>query len=271
MTMPIDLILVRHGESEGNAANKASRRGDHSRFNNSHFMSRHSSHWRLTNHGQEQARVAGQWIKSNLQGPQFFDRYYTSTYVRARETAGNLGILGAEWYYSAELRERDWGDLDRMPDYERRLRFSQTLRLREEEIFLWRPPGGNSLIGVQSRIRDFLGTLHRECGDRKVIAVAHAEVLFVLRACLERMSPESFRCAWDDPEQEIRNCSIVHYTRRDPESGVLSNHLDWVRMMTPYDLQGRGNFGWRKFIRPRFTNEQLLGEITERYPQIYSE
>ena len=33
MSLPIDLILIRHGESEGNAAKRLSEKGDHSAFN----------------------------------------------------------------------------------------------------------------------------------------------------------------------------------------------------------------------------------------------
>lgn len=65
MTMPLNLVLVRHGESEGNVAMHFSKRGDHTLFSQE-FMNRHSSTWRLTDTGIAQAELAGFWIRKNI-------------------------------------------------------------------------------------------------------------------------------------------------------------------------------------------------------------
>ena len=76
MVLPIDLVLVRHGESEGkdilcrirslafshcylsgNLAHLMSRNGDHSPYENPDFVNRHSSLWRLSETGRQQAKV----------------------------------------------------------------------------------------------------------------------------------------------------------------------------------------------------------------------
>ena len=44
----MDLVLVRHGQSEGNVARSRSMMGDHSLYVGE-FLNRHSSLWRLTN------------------------------------------------------------------------------------------------------------------------------------------------------------------------------------------------------------------------------
>jgi len=62
MTMPIDLVLVRHGESEGNVARRSSAAGDNSVFTEE-FCGRHNSRFRLTDRGREQARAAGAWLR----------------------------------------------------------------------------------------------------------------------------------------------------------------------------------------------------------------
>ena len=68
-----DLVLIRHGESEGNVARKRSLGGDHSLFSGE-FKHRHSARWRLTDRGREQAIAAGEWLqRENLVE---FDRYY---------------------------------------------------------------------------------------------------------------------------------------------------------------------------------------------------
>ena len=62
--LPIDLIFVRHGQSEGNLAHRMSEKGDNSFFT-PEFRERHSRAFRLTNKGIEQAKSAGFWLKKN--------------------------------------------------------------------------------------------------------------------------------------------------------------------------------------------------------------
>src|SRR5437588_11845816 len=111
MTMPLDLVFVRHGESEGNVAFGHSHRGDVSHFTPG-FLARHSSRWRLTERGVVQARTAGEWLRSHVGAA--FDRHYVSDYLRALETAAHLALPDALWYREFYLRERDWGIFDLM-------------------------------------------------------------------------------------------------------------------------------------------------------------
>jgi broad specificity phosphatase PhoE len=89
------LILVRHGQSEGNEAVSRSERGDLSAYT-PEFKKKHSSTYRLTDKGVQQAKVAGAWIKENI--GEKFDRCYTSEYVRAMETAAYLDLPDAKWF-----------------------------------------------------------------------------------------------------------------------------------------------------------------------------
>lgn len=69
---PLELVLVRHGQSEGNEAVARSQRGDLSAYT-PEFKNKHSSTYRLTDKGIQQAKVAGQWIRENIGDK--FDRY----------------------------------------------------------------------------------------------------------------------------------------------------------------------------------------------------
>lgn len=256
MTMPVDLVLVRHGESEGNVANKRSRRGDNSAFTKT-FRNRHSSQWRLTDRGKEQARVAGRWIRDTI--GRHFDRCYVSEYLRAMETAALLKLPGAEWYKEFYLRERDWGELDVMPDDERRRRFAGALRKREADSFFWTPPGGESMAQLCLRVDRVLNTLHRECSDMKVIIVCHGEVMWAFRVRLERMSQGRF-IALDEstrPADHIHNCQVIHYTRRDPGTDALLRRYDWMRSVCPTDPKKSFNL-WVPIVRERHSNTDLL-------------
>jgi len=265
MTMPIDFVLVRHGESEGNVANKRSRAGDHSAFDGE-FMQRHSSLWRLTDKGRQQAIVAGEWIRKNIRP--YFDRCYTSEYLRAMETAALLNLDQATWYRDFFLRERSWGQLDVMSQEEKYTKYLDEMNRRERDGFFHAPPGGECMADVCLRINWILNTLHRECSDKRVIIVCHGEVMWSFRVKLERLTQQEY-CRLDkseNPYDKINNCQILHYTRRDPVSGRLEANLNWMRSICPTDLSKSSN-DWQAISRPRFTNDDLMSEV-ERVPRI---
>jgi NAD+ kinase len=259
MSMPRDLVLVRHGESEGNVASHRSWMGDHSLFT-PEFKGRHSSTWRLTDRGIEQARAAGTWIRANI-GPTF-DRYYTSEYARAQETAVLLDLPSAIWYREYYLRERDWGELDRISHQERDDRFAEAVARREVDGFYWRPPNGESLAEVSLRVDRVLSTLSRECAEKRVIVVCHGEVMWVMRVRLERMSQRRFRELElsTDPRDRVHNCQILHYTRMDPGTGRLLPYYDWMRSVCPWDDERSSNT-WCAIERPKATNDDLAAEV----------
>jgi NAD+ kinase len=268
MTMPLDLVLVRHGESEGNVAFGKSRQGDDSHFTQA-FLARHSSHWRLTPCGAEQARAAGAWLRSNV--TESFDRYYVSEYLRAMETAGHLGFDKADWLCEFYLRERDWGVFDLMSFEERRMRYSEDMRRRDLDGFFWTPPGGESMASVCLRVDRVLNTLHRECADRRVILVCHGEVMWAFRVRLERISQEHYRELDQAREAKIKihNCQVLHYTRRDPVSGELAMHLDWMRSVCPWNPALSEN-EWKAIHRPRYRSSDLLA-VVERTARLWQD
>jgi broad specificity phosphatase PhoE len=96
--LPIDIVLIRHGESEGNLAQSRSKKGEQGDWTQE-FKERHTSRYRLTDKGRVQAEIAGKWVKENI--AERFDRYYCSEYTRAMETASLLDMKGAKWFVGA--------------------------------------------------------------------------------------------------------------------------------------------------------------------------
>ncbi len=87
-----------------------SRNGDHSLYSGE-FLKRHSSQWRLTDEGREQAKIAGEFIRKEMKllseqhGSQFqLYRHYVSEYIRAQETAARLELPNARWFSEVFLR-----------------------------------------------------------------------------------------------------------------------------------------------------------------------
>lgn len=274
--MPLNLVLVRHGLSEGNVARKRSRKGDHGAFD-TEFGKRHSSKWRLTDLGRKQARVAGDWIRENLSFP--FHRRYTSSFVRARETAGYLGLPDGHWYVEMYLRERDWGGLSELSEEEKHRRYAAELASQDIDSFYWAPPNGESIAQLCLRVDRVLNTLHRECSDKNVIIVCHGEVMWAFRIRLERMLPEVFveLDRVDPPGEHIYNCQVMHYSRMNPEagaelgaeSGSIDAQYNWMRSICPWDLKRSVN-DWRRIIRPAFSNEELIAQA-DAVPQLIND
>ncbi len=83
--LPENLLAIRHGQSEGNKANRASRElDDHSMFTED-FRNKPSSEWDLIEEGRAQAVAAGEWLKNR--GPQHYSLRVVSPYTRTRQTA----------------------------------------------------------------------------------------------------------------------------------------------------------------------------------------
>ncbi|KAG6610297.1 uncharacterized protein IUM83_00065 [Phytophthora cinnamomi] len=260
-----DLVLIRHGESEGNVARQRSLAGDHSLFAGE-FKHRHSSNWRLTDRGRRQAAAAGDWLKRNNLA--HFDRYLVSEYLRAMETAGRMGLPGARWYAEMLIRERDWGAMDLMSEQERFIKMQDELKRRELNRFYYAPPGGESLAAVAQRADRLLGILNHECHDKRAIVVAHGEVIWAMRTRLERMSQDTFIELQESGRMvdQIHNGHILHYTRKNPLTGDMAPYFTHVRSVCPWN-EKLSPKGWMKIDRPVYDNELLLA-TAERVPRM---
>ena len=143
---PERIILVRHGESEGNADNTL-------------YQTTQDFALKLSPGGIDQARQAGKQIQQIVGDDSIF--VYLSPYYRTRETYQYISVAIKENISRAmedpRLREQDWGHL-RHPDENR--------GISEERdtfsTFYYRIPDGESGADVYDRVSSFLDTLHRD-------------------------------------------------------------------------------------------------------------
>jgi len=250
MTMPMNLVLVRHGQSEGNVAFNLLKKEDDSLFT-PEFAARHTSLWRLTNKGIEQAKIAGNWIKNEI--GIVFDKFYVSEYVRALETAVHLELPNANWFVEFYVRERDYGDLDSFSLEERKEYFKANHRSMDK--FYWSPPNGESIAQLCLRVDRFLHTLHRECVGKSVIVVCHGDLMWAFRIRLERIGPRLYEELRTSGEK-IYNGQIIHYTRQNPSDGNVIDNIGWVKSVCPNNLHLTSN-QWENINRRSFSNEDL--------------
>lgn len=207
MLQPLDLVIVRHGQSEGNLAQETKMEYPPD------FVNRHNSQYRLTDLGRYQACKAGIWLKKHFKDS--FDKFYTSEYVRAMETAGYMDLSNARWVTEVYLRERDRGVMAGKSKNDRIELYQEELQRKKLDGFYWQPVGGESIANLCLRVDQFLQHLTRVAAGLKVIVVAHGGVIKAIRALLEKtVIPEA--------DVKINNTHIIWYTRKCPFTGRLA-------------------------------------------------
>ncbi|HEV7623577.1 MAG TPA: histidine phosphatase family protein, partial [Amnibacterium sp.] len=177
----MELILVRHGESEANLAASAAEAAGALRI----AVPARDADVELSDRGLRQSEALGR----RLAADPVPDAVRVSPYRRARTTA-RTALATAGWHLAPRvderLRDRELGVLDTLtgrgvqelhPDEAERRRFLGK--------FYYRPPGGESWADVALRVRAALPELEAS-GDR-VLVVAHDAVIWLFRAVCERI------------------------------------------------------------------------------------
>jgi len=200
------------------------------------------------------------------------DRFYVSDYIRAKETAAYLALPDAEWRVEFYLRERDQALMDNCPDDEKKKLFTLEQKQYETDPFLSYPAGGGESIAMLClRIKaTLIPHWARECSGKSVIAVCHGHVMRAIQIEFESLGHDDFirLDSSEDSADKLRNGQIVWYTRRDPETGVINEKLVAVRSVCPLVCPSNTveDWGWRRIVRPRFSNQELLEEVSQ-YPR----
>jgi broad specificity phosphatase PhoE len=204
---PKRIILVRHGESEGNA-------------NHNVYGEKPDYTLKLTQIGIKQALKAGTQLKKIIGNESV--RFYVSPLWRARETFELISCKFSNKYDFREdprLREQEYGHI-------RHIDITKKMEKERDAYgtFYYRMDDGESGADVYDRVSDFLNTLHRDF-DKKdypdnTVIVSHG---FTIRAFIMRWfhsSVEAFE-SWANP----KNCQFI-ILKKNPD-----NH---------YKIEGQG-------------------------------
>lgn len=172
------LLLVRHGESEGNVTR---------------IFTKTPMTLPLTPLGREQAREAGAVIQS-IAKPRIV---IASRYVRARDTGA---IIAEELKLPFEIREglheRETGEFAGRP-YESILEAEGYDHARP---WTWTPPGGESYEHVRDRVAPIIDEIVARFPDDDVVVVSHGGVMIAMWAHITGR--------WEDAHVP-RNCGII--------------------------------------------------------------
>ena len=214
--MPVsELVLIRHGESMGNAAAAAANAANAEVI----VIDLRDADVPLSPVGVQQAEALSIGLAPlTSDGRPYL--LWSSPYVRAVQTAEvSLARLGINERIAVDerLRDRELGVLDLLTTRGVAARYPVEAQRR-----LWlgkfyhRPPGGESWCDVILRLRSLLDTISLHYSGRRVLIVAHQVVVLCLRYVIEGLSEEEILAI--DREGDVVNCSVTEY-RFDPDTG----------------------------------------------------
>jgi broad specificity phosphatase PhoE len=205
---PNRIILVRHGESEGNADKGLLETIPDFALN-------------LTEEGIRQARQAGQEVKKIIgQGTL---RVYISPYHRTRQTyqyiQESIQENAVNVFEDPRLREQDWGHL-RHPEIN-----NEIIQERNGfSTFYYRIPDGESGADVYDRVSGFLETLYRDFQKadypENVLIVTHGMTLRLFLMRWFHWSIEEFESLCNP-----HNCQIVVMQKGIDDRYTLTSEL----------------------------------------------
>lgn len=265
MSLPKNLIMVRHGQSEANIIQKDPR---YATNRPEGFATRHDSNMRLSPLGVEQAQATGEWLRAN--NLDTHDGYYVSPHTRAMETAANLRVNG-DWVIDDLWRERDWGEYGAAYSEKQQAEtYPGSFAMKAQNSWYWKPVGGESLAtGVRARFNMALTAMDRLGDAESVIGVAHGEFMSVARFVLERLTPWEWNEQDKNPAYTIRNGMVLHYSRVNPETGEESHRFKYRRMICPWNNKlSVDNGDWVSLDTHKYGDEELL-KFVDNHPRLF--
>lgn len=240
-TAPIDLLLVRHGQSVGNHAVSAVDRGDAAGLEI--LAGVPTEAWALTDRGRAQAERTGAFVNACFAGG--LDFFYTSHFTRAQESALTMRLRNAGWRVAPAFGELDIGDrFAGLTDLATlHARVSNEREQEEADRLSHRPPNGETRLEVHDRVASALAALSERHAGRSGIVVCHGEVMWAARALIEGWDHQTWvevqsvadrrTDAAVKSNDKILNGHLFWLTRRDPATGDVVADRQWFRRVCP--------------------------------------
>ena len=205
-----ELVVIRHGESLGNAAAARAYAEDAEVID----VGARDADVELSDVGREQAAALGRGL-APLLGDDVPTLLWSSTYVRARQTA-ELSLvaagLEAPVRLDERLRDRELGVLDLLTWKGVVNRFpGEAERRRWLGKFYHRPPGGESWADVVLRVRSFLRDLDDAPEGSRVVVFCHDALVLCFRYVCEGLDERQILDIGSTTP--VKNVSITHLDR----------------------------------------------------------
>jgi broad specificity phosphatase PhoE/cyclophilin family peptidyl-prolyl cis-trans isomerase len=251
---PTRLVIIRHGESEQNAALDLKPE----LLDIDKVAAIRDADIRLTEKGIWQAKLTGQ----HLGKTEKFDICFCSPYLRTKQTAEH--IVGQfsyplKVYPDNRLREKEFGRLHGLLPKDVKERFPVEFSARERDGKYWyRFPGGENYPDVEMRISSFIERVSRQYAGRSILIVTHQVPFKLFRAIFSHLDEDGVLGL-----EEVKNCAIQEYVidrNKFPEGKMKLKTFNFVS----YD---------NKAIESMLTNakeEEILSEVKNNNSNINS-
>lgn len=268
---PLNLILIRHGESEGNLAKFQALHENNNELYEK-IENRKNPFYRLTKNGREQIEYTSKWLKKNIEFN--IDNFYSSEYIRALETALLLDIPHANWEINTYLRERDNGMLSGLSPNFKTENYSQEVKRKEDSLFYYAAPGGESVINCMNRVESFLNSTMDEKitkTEKSILCVCHGGIMNSFRLLIENIrgtdKDKIYKMRFG--EEKINNGQILWYSRKDPFTNKINPNYKWLYTICPWNKKTT-NYNLKDWteIKPNFYNNDELKKIINQIKQI---
>ena len=207
---PVELLVVRHGESLGNIAAAAATAAGAEVIE----VGQRDADVPLSPVGVAQAQAFGGWLR-DLPDDAAPQSVWCSPYQRAQQTALTALEVSRRTLpirIDERIRDRELGILDLLTTAGVAARYpDEAARRQWLGKFYHRPPGGESWADVALRVRTFLRDLDEEENGTRVLVVAHDALVLIFRYVCERLSePDILNIALSDP---VANASATRLVR----------------------------------------------------------
>ena len=217
---PKRIILIRHGESEGNINKRIyNQKPDYSLL--------------LTDKGKQQARAAGNLIKETLGNEKI--KFYVSPLFRTRQTFKHIcesfPDTQYQWQEEPRLREQEWGHLRSLEEC------IEIEKLRDSYgTFYFRIPDGESAADVYDRVSDFFNTLYRDFEKKdyppNAVMVTHGMSIRLFLMRWFHFTVEEFELIANP-----HNCSMIVMELQDSGKYLLAAPLNKHRVAHRWRLE----------------------------------
>lgn len=223
---PDHIILVRHGQSEGNV-------------NKEIYGSKPDYAMHLTETGIQQATIAGKTIAEFITNNSDDDQlgavqFYVSPFWRARQTyeliSKNFPHLVE--YEDPRLREQEWGHL--------KARYAPELEEERDAFghFYYRFPDGESCADVFDRMSDFLNTMHRDFEKphfpRNTIIVSHGMTMRLFLMRWFHLRVEDFELLANPKNCE---CYVLKRDKNTDKYSLMDKPRKYEKRQHPYQYE----------------------------------
>lgn len=219
-----NLVIVRHGESEGDERRAAWRRGE------KYITDKTPDEEGLTDRGIAESTADGEYIREHILAKYIlggFDMCYVSGVLRAEQSAVAMDIPDAIWQEDFRLSERNRGRIRGLTKKQHQEMYPDSYQQMVSSPLEWIPPDGQSILDLSDQLFDFLEDTRNH---KDVLIVGHRDSMWALMKPLDGL--DNIQLAAVDTEQ-IRNGQIWCYTSIDPESGREAEKLKWKRVIDP--------------------------------------